>query len=201
MGLLELFKLKSDVESNTSDVADNTEAVAGLVGSLVVTVRSSAATGYLMCFGETIGNVGSGADHESADYETLFDLLKSSWGNAGTESFAGLDTVLLPDMRGMFARGAGQHGSLTMANGNPYQGPALGASENDQLQGHWHDIIDQSRYASAGGGSLVGMGSGSSASAVIEPIRSPVTDGTNGTPRSGDETRPIAFGVNYMIKY
>ena len=47
----------------------------------------------MLCDGGTIGGVGSGAGSESADYETLFDLIKTLYGNAGTEVFADGDTV------------------------------------------------------------------------------------------------------------
>lgn len=55
--------------------------------------------GWLDMFGETIGNVGSGADHESADYEALFNMMKVMPFNVGTEDFASGDVVSLPDMR------------------------------------------------------------------------------------------------------
>jgi hypothetical protein len=56
----------------------------------------TAPTGYLKCDGNTIGDVSSGAFYESANYEALFDILKESFGNAGTEVFASGDTVKLP---------------------------------------------------------------------------------------------------------
>ena len=47
----------------------------------------SAPAGWLMCDGSTIGKVGSGADHESAAYETLFDRIKSELGKSGNNAF------------------------------------------------------------------------------------------------------------------
>lgn len=86
----------------------------------------------MLCDGGTIGDASSGAGSESADYETLFDLIKTLYGNTGTEVFADGDTVLLPDLRGRVVAGLG--GSLidvsAVVNG------ATNASTNVALDGN-----------------------------------------------------------------
>lgn len=69
-------------------------------GALMPYAGTSAPPGWLLCDGTTLGKSGSGADHEGAAYEPLFDMLKAMAPNAGTESFDGGDTVQLPDLRG-----------------------------------------------------------------------------------------------------
>ena len=57
-------------------------------GAVLPYVATTAPTGWLLCDGDTIGDVASGADHEDAGYEDLFNLLKDMTPNAGTEVWA-----------------------------------------------------------------------------------------------------------------
>jgi len=63
-------------------------------GGLIPYAGATVPSGWLLCDGGTIGDASSGAGSESADYETLFDLIKTLYGNAGTEVFADGDTVV-----------------------------------------------------------------------------------------------------------
>lgn len=81
----------------------------GLIGfipsGLVCPYAGSAnPNGWLLCNGATIGGVSSGATYENVLYEALFNIVKLTFGNAGTEIFANGDTVSLPDTRGYFVR-------------------------------------------------------------------------------------------------
>jgi hypothetical protein len=80
-----------------------------------------------------------------------------------------------------------------MADGNPYAGPAVGVFEDDQMQGHLHSRGNSSANCESG----VARWGGVSTDSLTGP---PITDGTNGDPRTGDETRPFAAGVTYIIK-
>ena len=91
-----------------------------------------------------------------------------------------------------------------MANGSDFAGPAIASFEDDQMQGHWHQpAVDNSGI----GYGLVGFAKGTNfddnttSNSTNQNIKSPITDGTNGTPRVGDETRPFNAGVNFRIKY
>lgn len=104
-----------DLGITTAKLADNAVTASKIapsaataimpVGGVLPYAGATSPTGWLLCSGQTIGDVGSGADFASADYETLFDLIKSYYGNAGTEDWASGDTVLLPDLQGRVIAG------------------------------------------------------------------------------------------------
>jgi microcystin-dependent protein len=198
---------KKTQSSNLAQVATNTAAIAaGLTpsGAILDYAGSTAPTGWLKCEGATMGNGSSGATFAGSQYETLFDIVKTGWGNAGTEVFADDDTVLLPDLRGMFTRGTGSHGSLTMADSNPFAGPAVGSSENDLLQSHYHQEQIYTGAPSTGIGIQGLNGTANTTNPIntnLPHVIQATTDGVNGTPRTGDETRPVAYGVTKIIKY
>ena len=70
------------------------------VGSVEMCMLTTAPTGWLFLNGETMGDATSGGDNASADYATLFALLKT------TEVWGDHDTVTLPDMTDSFPMGA-----------------------------------------------------------------------------------------------
>lgn len=176
-------------------------SAASPAGVILPFVSGTAPSGWLNCQGETIGAVGSGADYESASYETIFDYCKAGFTNAGTESFAGNDTVLLPDMRGIFPSGAGASGVLTDANAAAFT-RTFGAYENDKMQGHRHDDIGNSKVIDLTGitYSIANAGSTESLDELSNRIGDPSTDTTNGTPRTGSETNPANVALYYIIK-
>lgn len=63
----------------------------------------------------------------------------------------------------------------------------------DQLQGHWHQVYD-----TTGAGALLYNSAGTTASGVssnkmgVNQVREPISDPTNGTPRTGKTTNPRA---------
>ena len=109
-------------------------------------------------------------------YSALFTAIGTTWGVGD-----GSTTFNVPDLRGAFLRGTGSHGTSNMADGNDFAGPAVAAYEDDMSQGTGY-------YYDAG-----------NPQAVV--AKNVLTDGTYGTPRIGDETRPFNAGVNYCIKY
>lgn len=92
---------------------------------------ATAPTGWLLAKGETIGNLTSGATYAAEDLETLFDIVKLNYGNAGTEVFANGDTVNLPDPRGYIIRTLDQGAGID-------SGRAIGTTQADQNQSHNH---------------------------------------------------------------
>lgn len=69
--------------------------------------------------GETIGNVGSNADIESADLDVLFEKIKAegaAYGNTGSEVWANGDTVKLPDFCGRVRAGKDDMGGISSKN-------------------------------------------------------------------------------------
>ena len=97
------------------------------------------------------------------------------------------DEAILPDLRGRFARGVNPTG----ANSAPTT--AVGDEQEDQFQGF--KIVD-SHIAPSGtipvGGSTYGLKTQN---------RLPEDDGVNGTPRTGNETRPKNVSLIYCIAF
>lgn len=137
-----------------------TPPVSFVTGDVKQAVVGSQSSEWIPMRGGTIGNTGSGATFESATYEAIFNILKAFAPNAGTEDFASLNTVVVPDMRDRF--GVGDSGSVSIGD--------TGGSAD--LQSHTH-----------GGGSL------NAASATAEYIFSAVGSvGTNIGRRVGGTT-------------
>ena len=135
-----------------------------------------------------------------AELVAIFDV-----GGAGEYNF--LDTFV-PDVGAGIRKLRDYRGCSPMAidavGGNR---AAIGVPQDDQSQGHWHELeTTDGSYESGDGVALTGAGgtggtsgfvvtaSGASvaASTPLE-CQDPVADGTNGTPRTGLET----YGKNY----
>jgi microcystin-dependent protein len=149
---------------------------------------ATAPTGFLACDGSAVSRT---------TYADLFTAIGTTWGTGD-----GSTTFNLPDLRGAFVRGTGSHGSETMADGNAFAGPAVGAFEDDQMQGHRHRAEGTTSGGSSGNylqrrtdGATGSVDEATFGTAVYDTI----ADG-NGTPRTGDETRPFAAGVLKCIK-
>ena len=145
---------------------------------------AAAPAGYLLCNGAAVSRT---------TYAALFTAISTTFGVGD-----GSTTFNVPDIRGIFVRGAGTHGTLTNANGTAFTG-TLGAQQNDKMQGHAHSgtfpQVNGSHVNDAGTGTLYGTGSTNSAS-----IGNPSADGSNGTPRTGTETNPANISLTYIIK-
>ena len=91
----------------------------------------------------------------------------------------------------------------------------LGAGQNDQMQGHRHGIALKNNnnavgnniqlatsgntYVFSSDGTLGNVTTGGTVNGDGNS-KDPATDGTNGVPRTGLETRPVNVSVNYIIK-
>lgn len=137
-------------------------------------------TGWLLC---------DGSVQSATTYTALFAAIGNTYGPG-----SGPDTFNLPDLRGIFPRGTGTNEQLSYSAGGDVVGPALGDYQNDQMQGHVHALASVSP---TGGGYTIPGGANQG---VISSSGAPQSDGTNGTPRTGNETRPFSVGVNYIIK-
>jgi len=154
------------------------------VGSYIQHAGPTAPTGFIACDGAAVSRT---------TYADLFDVIGTTYG-AGD----GSTTFKLPDARGLVMVGAGAHGTMTRANGTAYNGGSVGASRNDQMQGHYHAA--QSRDSTGGGINAAG-GVAGSVFTSNDVVKAAITDGANGTPRTGDETRPAEIAVLVCIKY
>ena len=103
---------------------------------------ATAPTGYLLCYGQTLGNASSGATEANDNYQALFDVIKAAYGNSGSEVFSNGDTVTLPDLRGRVVAGKDNMGGvsnnkLTNFSGG-LNGDVLGATGGSEK----HQLID-----------------------------------------------------------
>jgi hypothetical protein len=157
-------------------------------GSILMFAGSTAPYNWLLCDGAAVSR---------ATYNKLFQAIGTTWG-AGN----GTTTFNLPDMRGAAPAGVG----TTPAFYTQAETIALGQKYNDQIQSHWHELWLTAESAGTGGapftdaGRQGGIGDGNRKQTGDNYVRSPISDGTNGTPRTGNVTRGKRVGVNFIIK-
>jgi len=164
--------------------------------SLTALINAAIPSGLILPFGNTTAPTGflscDGSAVSRTTYSDLFTAIGTTWGSGDSST-----TFNVPDLRGAFLRGTGSHGSETMADTNAFAGPSVGSFEDDQMQGHWHNFQYESD-AETGAAENIATSGGAGTSGTI--VTDAVTDTTNGTPRTGDETRPFNAGVLYCIK-
>lgn len=174
------------LDNVTSDIQGQIDGIPGVPAGFIMPFGGTTApTGYLACEGQEV--------LQSA-YPDLYAAIGLTWNTGPTGSY-----FTLPDLRGAFLRGTGSHGTNNMANGNDYAGPSVGDFENDQFQGHRHGFQTTADIASVGSARNAPHTPNTDIS-NLGMVLDPITDGTNGTPRTGDETRPFNAGVMYCIK-
>lgn len=178
-----------------------------LKAALIAAIHSASPSGVVQSYmGETIPNGWlecDGAAVSRATYSNLFEAIGVIYGNGD-----GTTTFNLPDLRGRFLRGhddgAGTDpdAATRTDRGDGTGGDNVGTKQADAMQGHYHD-----GYAASGGGGA-GFTIQSNPNAGVSAdkftagsIGSPITDGTNGVPRTTSETRPININVKFIIKY
>jgi len=187
-------------------------AVAGIVttppGQIAPFALASAPTGWLKANGGTIGSATSGGTlRANADVSALFTALWTDFSNtilpiqdsAGAAStrgasaaadFAANKRMPVFDLRGEFIRGLDDGRGIDAAR-------VEGSLQLDQMQGHYHS---NTVYGGSGGATSTTGGNGTAANTVSN-VTAPITDGTNGTPRTGTETRPRNVALLVCIKY
>ena len=151
------------------------------VSEIFSIAASNAPAGAFECDGRAISRT---------QFARLFGRIGTRYG-AGN----GATTFNVPDLRGEFIRG--------WDNGRGIDaGRAIGSFQIDTQQGHRHEPL--------GGGNFAVSTAGTFAFQTIQTISpgsfvattgDPVSDGTNGTPRTSSETRPRNVALMYCIKY
>lgn len=147
-------------------------------GTVIYFAGNSCPSGYLGADGSPINR---------GTYATLFGVINTTYG-AGD----GSTTYNLPDMRGVFARGWDNGRGLD-------PGRAIGTFQADAFQGHVHQ--ENGSGTGVVGGSNAGGPSSGSNIGFSSYTGSPLSDGTNGTPRTAAETRPSNVALLGCIKY
>lgn len=147
-------------------------------GAVMPFAMNSAPTGWLAADGTAVSRV---------TFSVLFDAIGTLYG-AGD----GSTTFNLPDLRASFVRGAGSDGVATAG--------AFGVKQADAFQGHQHSATTNAGWVGTQGPSGNGVPYYSQAFATVT-VGNPTTDGTNGTPRTANETRPRNIAMLYCIKF
>lgn len=152
-------------------------------GTIIAFGGSTAPDGFLSCDGSAVSRT---------TYADLFTAISTTWGVGD-----GSTTFNLPDLRETALIGIGTRGSGVTAH-DTY---TLGQFKDDQMQGHKHGN-PMSAYSTAGGSDATKYAVAGGSAVVGTPlIDVPITDGTNGTPRTGTTTHGKQAGVLYCIKY
>jgi microcystin-dependent protein len=146
------------------------------IGGVNFFATNTAPTGWLSCDGSAVSRT---------TYSALFAAIGTTFG-AGD----GSTTFNLPDPREAALIATGTNTTHTIASNNPL---ALGDFQDDQMQGHRHPQNHVVSSNKTSGGST-GAGSGNTNTG------DPVSDGTNGTPRTGETTHGKQFGLLVCIK-
>lgn len=135
---------------------------------------------------------------------SIIDLTASQTGDIITNVEYGFGdgstTYNVPDRRGIFTRGAGVHGSRAKAIGGNYDGGVTGFEGQDQGQGHFHDSYSYDSKPYQVGASLGAYVSADGLGNLVTGIKGVKSDGTNGAPRTGNETTPAYTAVKYKVR-
>lgn len=153
------------------------------LGMITMWGGAVAPTGALLCDGSAISRT---------TYADLFAIIGTTFG-AGDNS----TTFNLPNFQGVVPKGVGSQTINTRSK----SGPSLGALQEDQMQGHYHDLSrPNSAWMSDSGTQDSQTVTGIRAYNLMS-VASPVSDGTNGTPRTGATTRENCLGINFIVWY
>jgi microcystin-dependent protein len=185
-----------DLTINTVPNAMVAETLQGLTpanltppGSVLTFAGNTCPTGYLNT---------DGSSYSTTTYAALYSAIGTTYGS-GTGVFN------VPNTNGLFIRSSGSQtvGGIGYGTSNN-----LGVIQSDQMQGHYHALqfgnlgpSDTGYQATLNAGAEGGLAQGSSSAGYSIAVTIPVTDGTNGTPRTGLENRPVNIALKYCIKY
>ena len=155
----------------------------GIISPFGYDPTSSPPSGWLAC---------NGAPVSRSTYADLFAVIGTAWGVGD-----GSSTFTLPSLGGAVLRCIGNG---TVSGRTKVGVSYVGDFQEDSFQGHYH------RYNYHRGVMTNGSDTDVDAiAATISPhtdtrVGQAITDGSNGTPRTGSETQVYSAGVQYMIK-
>ena len=118
-----IYNATDDVMELLNPSETSTYGTVAEVGDLAYSILPSK-TGWLLCDGDTIGDVTSSADNESADYESLFTVIwdntadadcpvNGGRGASAAADWAALKYITLPDHRGRVPLGKDNMGGTS----------------------------------------------------------------------------------------
>jgi len=175
---------KSDNELYFQD-GTGTEKIVGtaiLTATIQMYAGATAPTGWELCIGTALSRT---------TYVTLFSVIGTTYGIGD-----GSTTFNIPDMRAATPTGVGTSTGYT-----ENETITLGDSNDDQGQGHWHDVEDTPTENGIGPSAVAsGTGAFGIATGTAYKARTIITDTENGSPRVGKTTHGKQVGVNFIIK-
>jgi len=192
------------IDTQIKQNADNITSAAGAItGEVKAVAFSTVPSGWLECNGAAVSRT---------TYSALFSAIGTNFGEGD-----GSTTFNLPDLRGKFVRGydngAGNDpdaASRTAQDTGGNTGDDIGSVQDDAMQGHKHRYnfydaaspVYMSPTGYYGDRDFNGVGIGSNTKNATNDviIDIPIEDGTNGTPRTSGETRPVNVSLMYIIK-
>jgi microcystin-dependent protein len=150
--------------------------------------RNTSPTGWMICSGEAISRT---------TYAQLFSVIGTTYGIGD-----GTTTFNIPNTQGVSLKGAGSQN----INGRSKDAGSLGQVLEDQSQGFGLKFTvdgepSNNTTSPAPYWGNVTRRNPLSTSFEIDSIPTRISDGSNGTPRSGNATRDSSLAVNYIIKY
>lgn len=171
-GLFIFNTSKRDLQVYRNGKWENMGSPAGTISPFA---GGTAPDGWMVCDGSAVSRT---------TYSDLFSTISTTFGTGN-----GSSTFNIPDLRGIFIRGAGSQ----LINTITYTG-TLGTKQTDMLQSHQHEttMTDINFTAPFGRGTVASGG-------VFNGL---VSNGRHYTSQiGGTETRPANIALNYIIKY
>jgi microcystin-dependent protein len=194
-------KIATDAVTNAkiaNDAVTNTKIANGAVtqeklnasvtlvptGAVMAFAMNSAPSGWLAANGNEYSKTGT--------YAALFAVIGSIYGETNGTGGTGTTHFRVPDLRGYFVRGSGTNLDATVSG-------TFGAKQTDAFQGHRHSLLANTLLINSASANWT-QGGFPNVSNTTTGIGDPSTDGTNGTPRTANETRPRNIAMLYCIK-
>ena len=146
-------------------------------GTIITVASSTAPAGHLKA---------NGASLSTTTYAELFAAIGYTFGGSGS-------SFTLPDLRGEFIRGWDDARGVD-------SGRSFGSSQTDAFQGHWHQYTGTTSDNAGGIGGIID-GPDTQIGGGGNLILGPISDGSNGSPRTSTETRPRNIALLHCIKY
>lgn len=151
----------------------------GPVSAIAFVARSTVPNGWLKANGQAVSRT---------TYSDLFAAIGTSYGSGD-----GSTTFNVPDLRGYFPRGFDDGAGVD-------SGRSLGTTQTDAFQGHWHQYTGTTTDTTGGIGGIID-GPNTQIGGGGNLILGPISDGSNGSPRTAAETRPKNIALLAIIKY
>jgi microcystin-dependent protein len=185
--------------ADINQLNDNCESLKNQMptGSVIPFAGATAPTGFLICDATAVSRT---------TYADLFTVIGTTYGVGDNST-----TFNLPDMRetipvGVGTRGAGvtAHDTYTLGQfkDDQFQMFQVGAAADSSGARDYYSLLNTRDNVDQGVGAAnyattTSLTTGQGNAARLKPV----SDGTNGTPRTGTTTHGKQIGMNYIIKY